>query len=75
VTRKRIWICVNRLDDPRGNVWLVRYGNRWMTTKRIDVQIPTETIFRGRRSPQPKAYLAGYGVARRERGIVMVTYA
>lgn len=55
----------DRLFDPVAEiasmVWCVRRGNRWTRLRAVDVQIPLQTVYRGPRSAQPRAYLAGHG--------------
>ena len=41
-----------------GRVWAVRHRGRWMRATRVSVQAPNVTVYRGRKAPQPKAYLA-----------------
>lgn len=40
-----------------GRVWAVRHKGRWMRARRLVVEAPTETVYRGREARQPKAYL------------------
>ncbi len=73
---RKVILCVNRFDAADGHIWLVRSGRRWLTAKIVNIGIEMETVFKGQHARQPKAYLAGYGVVRRNgRGTVTIANA
>ena len=58
-----IVVCVDRFDAPQGRIWAVRDGHQWLTAKCVRILIEMQTVFKGIDARQPKAYLAGVGVA------------
>jgi hypothetical protein len=68
----KIWVCLDRIDPKDGNVWAVREGNRWHTTKQIQIDIP---LHEGpSRTIQPKAFFVGQGQVTR-RGELLIVHA
>jgi len=68
----KIWVCLDRIDAQGGNVWAVREGNRWHTTKKILITIP---LSEGpSRTTQPKAFFVGHGQVTK-RGETLVIHA
>ncbi len=73
---RSVILCINRFDAEDGHVWLVRSGRKWLTAKRVKVDIDMETVFKGPNARQPKAYLRGVGVVRTDgRGTVTIANA
>ncbi len=40
-----------------GRVWALRHRGKWTRNRRVIVKAPTVTVYRGKTSRQPKAYL------------------
>ena len=61
------WAHVHYLSEPKGRVWAVQTGGKYLIAKAINVLVPVETVFKGPDAKQPKAYLKGKGVVRKHR--------
>jgi uncharacterized membrane protein len=55
-----LWVSFESHSRDR-RVWSIRAGNRWYRCKTVNIQIPMQTVYRGRQASQPKAYLRGRG--------------
>ncbi len=69
------WLHFNRLNVRRGDpdVWTVHRSDRCMQVKKIVVQVPVETVYKGAQAPQPRAFFRGKGVVRIANGIAYIT--
>ncbi len=63
---QKVVLCVDRFDAKDGAIWAVRTGRRWLTAKTVHIGIDMETVFKGPRARQPKAYLTGVGIVRQD---------
>lgn len=66
---------IDAFDAPRGRVWAVQTGGRYLTARRVVCRVPTESIFRGRGARQPRAYLRGRGVVHQRGAVIRITEA
>ena len=67
-----LWVCFdNHADD--GLVWAVREGNRWHRAAEIDIQVPMQSVYRGPRARQPRAYFRAQGRVIRHGQILVLT--
>jgi hypothetical protein len=74
VKARVVKLHVHYLSEPRGRVWAIETGKRYLTAREVRVSIPLETVFRGPTARQPKAYLRGKGrVVRRPGGLLEIT--
>ncbi len=67
-----LWLCFDH-HATDGKVWAIREGNTWRRAKAIDCRIPLETVYRGPKAQQPRAYLKGAGVVTLRKGIAVIT--
>lgn len=74
MTPRRFLLCFDA-HRPDGRVWCVRIGNRWKSAKRIVINVPLFTVYRGPTARQPKAYLRGIGCARLVGATLAITAA
>lgn len=58
--RRKFIICIDRFDTLGGRVWAVCVDGSWKMAKRVNVQVPMTTVFKGLNARQPIAYLTGY---------------
>mgnify|MGYP003348396490 FL=1 len=67
-----LWVCFdNHADD--GLVWAVREGNVWHRGAEVDIRIPLESVYRGPRAPQPRAYFRGHGTVEQKNNVLILT--
>jgi hypothetical protein len=66
-------LCVDRLDRADARVWAVVWRGRWRVATAVHVAVPVQTVFKGVRACQPKAYLTGVGVVRRAKQALWIT--
>jgi hypothetical protein len=52
---------IDHLDNAGGEVWALSFARRYLTVRRVQVVGVLETVFRGRRATQPRAFLTGIG--------------
>jgi hypothetical protein len=64
---------IDDFGNARGRVWAVQTGGRYLTATRVDVQVPTTSVFCGRDHRQPKAYLWGVGVVHQRGAQIRIT--
>ena len=56
------WLHYNRFGQKRGEkVWTVHLSNQCIATKKVEVKVPVETIYKGDSARQPRAFLRGRG--------------
>ena len=58
---QRFILCFERTNARDGYVWSVKIGRRWIHARKVDVQVPVSTVWRGSKAEQPRAYLYGIG--------------
>lgn len=73
--RARPFILCFEAHRSDGNVWAVQQARRWTLAPAVDVRVPTVTVYRGRDVEQPRAYLQGVGVVRKEPYGLVITAA
>lgn len=57
---KKFILCIDRFDTLGKRVWAVCVNGGWTMHKKVDVRVPTTTVFKGLKARQPIAYLTGY---------------
>lgn len=57
---KKFILCIDRFDALGDRIWAVALDGSWSMHKRLDVQVPMQTVFKGVDAKQPKAYLTGF---------------
>lgn len=70
------WLHFNRFGAKRAaqDVWTVHLSDRCVPAKKVVVNVPLETIYKGDDAPQPRAFLRGRGIINVKRdGIVEIT--
>ena len=71
---KVFWLHINALWDPDGDIWAVKWKNKYIYCKHVYVYVDVKTVFRGLSFKQPKAFLKGIGVVRKNKtGEVFIT--
>lgn len=63
---------VHYLTEPKRRVWAVQTAGQYLIARDVDVQVPVMTVFRGPESRQPKAFLRGKGVVRKQGARIVI---
>lgn len=75
MTKPRVFsLHFNRLGNSRNSpdIWTVHLSDRCIHTRRVEVGVPVETIYKGPNASQPRAYLKGKGRVIKHRGWVEI---
>lgn len=58
---RRLTLCFEA-DAPDGLVWALRVGRTWHRARAVWLEgVTLQTVYRGPRARQPRAYLTGFG--------------
>jgi hypothetical protein len=70
-------LCFERTNAKDGAVWSVKVNGRWLRAREVFCAVPVVTVWKGRTAKQPRAYLEGRGIVRRNRptGFLDITAA
>lgn len=65
----------NRFNAKRGDkeCWTVHLSDRCLFVKKAVVMVPVETIYKGDKAPQPRAFLKGIGTISVEDGVAYIS--
>lgn len=77
----RFKLHVHYLTEPKRRVWAVEFKARhpekgmiirYLISKKVFVRVNLETVFRGPKAAQPKAYLSGRGRITETRDMILI---
>lgn len=57
----RFRLHIDHLANPDRDVWALSFPRRYLTVRRVRVDVATRTHFRGLKARQPKAFITGVG--------------
>lgn len=63
---QKFLLCFERTNARAGYVWSVKIGRTWIPASYVQVSGFTETVWKGSRAKQPRAYLQGCGTIERD---------
>lgn len=61
---RTFWLHFNRINVQRGepDIWTVHLSDQCIQTKKVICTTPIETVYRGQKAQQPRAYFKGVGI-------------
>lgn len=65
----------NRFNAKRTarDVWTVHMSDRCIQTRLIDCRVPVQSVYKGDKATQPRAFFRGTGVVKVLKGKVVIT--
>lgn len=69
------WLHFNRFNAKRTakDVWTVHLSDRCIQTRTVEVNVPIQTIYKGDKATQPRAFLKGKGIVKVLKNKVKIT--
>lgn len=59
--RTRPFILCYEATREDGIVWALRWGVKWFYARHVTLNVPVQTVFKGVKARQPRAFLRGRG--------------
>ena len=72
---RTFWLHFNRINVQRNDpdIWTIHLSDRCIQTRRVEVKVPLETVYKGPEARQPRAFMRGKGKIKVYKNYVEIT--